>query len=73
MELEITKEKENPLFGRKEIKGSVEAEITPSREEIKNLISQKFSTEPEKISLQGIYGKFGSKEFIINANIFLLS
>ncbi len=73
MEFEIIKEKENPLFGRKEIKGSVEAEITPNRDEIRNLVAQKFSTQPEKISIKGIYGKFGSKSFMINANIYTSS
>ena len=55
MEFEIIKEKENPLFGRKEIQINVEAQVTPSRNEIKDLIAQKFSTQQENIS---IYNKF---------------
>ncbi|MCK4647583.1 hypothetical protein KAT24_01485 [Candidatus Pacearchaeota archaeon] len=70
MEFEIIKEKENQLFGRKEIQISVEAQVTPSRNEIKNLIVQKFSTQAENISIKGIHGKFGSKTFMINANIY---
>ena len=70
MEFEIIKEKENLLFGRKEIQISVEAQVTPSRNEIKDLIAQKFSTQPENISIKGIHGKFGSKNFTINANIY---
>ena len=70
MELEIIKEKENPLFGRKEILGSIEAQITPSNNEVENLIVEKFSTQPENISLKGIHGKFGSKSFMVNANIY---
>ncbi len=70
MEFEIIKEKENPLFGRKEIQISVETQVTPSRNEIKDLIAKEFSTQSENISLKGIHGKFGSKIFMINANIY---
>ncbi len=73
MEFKIIKEKENPLFGRKEIKGSVDAEITPNKNEMIDLIAQKFSTQPEKITLKGIHGKFGSKSFLVNANIYFSS
>ena len=70
MEFEIIKEKENPLFGRKEIQVNLEAQITPSKDEAINSIVQKFSTNVENISLKGIHGKFGSKEFTIDANIY---
>ncbi len=70
MELEIIKEKENPLFGRKEIRGSIEAELTPSKNEVEALLVQKFSSQPENITLKGIHGRFGSKSFIINAHIY---
>ena len=54
MELEIIKETENPLFKRKEIQLSLEAEITPSKKEITDLIAQKFSTQVDNVSLKGI-------------------
>ena len=70
MKFEITKEKENPLFGRKEIQADIEAQITPSKNEMINLIAQKFSTQPENISIKGIHGRFGSRNFLVNANIY---
>ena len=70
MKFEITKEKENPLFGRKEIQAYIEAQITPSKNEMINLIAQKFSTQPENISIKGIHGRFGSRNFLVNANIY---
>lgn len=70
MELKIIQEKENPLFNRKEIQMSVEAEVTPSRNEIEDLIAKKFSTPSGNISLKGIHGKFGSKTFRVMANIY---
>jgi ribosomal protein S24E len=70
MEFEITQEKENPLFNRKEIQLSLEAQITPSKNEVIQSIVEKFSTQPENININGIHGKFGSNNFIINANIY---
>ena len=70
MEFEIIKEKENILFNRKEIQIKLEAQITPSKNEMFEAIAQKFSSQPENISLKGIHGKFGTKEFIVNANIY---
>jgi len=66
----ILNEKENPLFSRKEIQVSVEAEITPSHLNVEKLISEKFSIPVEKIKIKKISGKFGSKTFIITANIY---
>ena len=70
MELEIIKQNENTLFKRKEIQFSLEAETTPSEKEMIDLISEKFSTKAENISMKGIHGGFGSNTFTINANIY---
>ena len=66
----ILEEKENPLFNRKEIQTSIEAEITPNSLDVKKLISEKFSTQIENIKIKKISGKFGSKTFTITANIY---
>ena len=70
MELGIVNEKENPLFSRKEIGFSVEAESVPSRAEIRESISKKFSVDLDAIKIKGIYGGFGSKNFKIEANVY---
>lgn len=70
MSFKILSQKENILFNRNEIKASIKSEVTPSRLEVLKLISEKFSTQPENIKIQNILGKFGSKEFIINVNIY---
>ena len=69
-ELKILEEKENPLFNRKEIKGSIESEIAPSRAEILEILSKKFSVPAENIKVKKILGKFGSKTFNVEANIY---
>ncbi len=66
----ILNEKENLLFKRKEVQASIEAEITPNKSEVEKLISEKFSTQAENIKIKNILGKFGSKVFTINANIY---
>jgi len=66
----IIGEKENLLFKRKEIKFTIDAEVTPSRAEVEKLISEKFSTQPENIKIKNILGKFGSKTFTVSVNIY---
>ena len=66
----ILTEKENPLFKRREIITSVEAEITPSRADAEKLISKEFSTQPENIKIKKISGKFGSKTFTITIHVY---
>jgi ribosomal protein S24E len=70
MELEIIKEKENKLFARKEVQIKIESPVSPSKNEMTTLIAQKFSTQPENISVKGIHGRFGSKSFMVNVNIY---
>ncbi len=70
MELQIVSKTENPLFNRTEIEATIEAEITPSHAEVKDLLSKKFSTEYENIKVKTIQGRFGSKIFIVVANIY---
>jgi len=70
MELKIINQKENPLFNRKEIEFNSRAEVTPSKQEVQKLISEKLSAPIEAIKLKGIHGKFGSKNFTIKANIY---
>ncbi len=70
MELKITEEKENALVNRKEIKGHIKSEISPSRAEISRLLSEKFSLPIENVRIKEIRGKFGTKIFNIKANIY---
>ncbi len=72
MELKVTEEKENALFGRKEIKGHVRSEISPSKAEISRLLSEKFLMPVENIKIKEIKGKFGTKIFNIEANVYSL-
>lgn len=70
MSLKILEEKNNLLFGRKEIKAVIESEKTPNRTQVLELLSKKFSASPESIKILGIKGSFGVKKFGIEANIY---
>ncbi len=66
----IIEERENPLFKRKEIKISIDAEVSPNRADVLNLLSEKFSVPADTIIIRKISGKFGSKNFTISADIY---
>ena len=70
MTLKILEEKHNLLFKRKEIKATLESEITPSRAHVLDLLAKKFDVSPENIKIKGIKGNFGIKRFSIGANIY---
>lgn len=69
-EIKLTSEKENQLFKRKEIKGFINSEKSPSREEISKLLSEKFSIPLANVKIKKIRGNFGSKTFNIEANLY---
>ena len=70
MGLKITEEKENALFNRKEIKGFIDSEVVPSRTETSKILAEKFKVPWENIKIKKIIGKFGSKTFSVEANIY---
>ena len=70
MKLKIIEEIDNPLFSRKEIVANIEEEVTPNRDYVKKIISEKFSADIENIKIKKILGRFGSKNFKISANIY---
>ena len=68
--LNIVTDKKNLLFNRREIRVSIEADLTPNREEVKKLISEHFSAQIGNIKIKKISGRFGSRIFTIIANIY---
>ncbi|VVB82116.1 Ribosomal protein S24e [uncultured archaeon] len=66
----IIHQRENPILKRKEVEIKVELEITPKTSEAEEIISKKFSSSIENVRIKKIKGKFGSKNFVIIANIY---
>mgnify|MGYP001573674464 CR=1 FL=1 len=48
----------------------INSEAVPSRLEVGNLVSERFSTEPKKIKIRKISGKFGSKNFSVDVFVY---
>ena len=70
MELNITNEKENALFNRKEISGTLNSDISPSRRDTIKILAEKFKSPEGTIKIKKITGKFGSRVFSVKANIY---
>ena len=70
MDFKIISDVENSLFNRREIEGEIHAEVTPSKEEVAKLISEKIKVSEDAIKIKTIMGKFGSRVFLIVANIY---
>ena len=69
-DFKLIEEKENPLFKRREIEFSVNANITPSNAEVGKFISEKFSAPLENIKIKKISGRFGSHSFRVTTNVY---
>ena len=63
-------QKLNHLFGREEVEIVIAAEKTPSETEVEKIIGEKFSSNPENVRIRIIKGKFGSREFLVRADIY---
>ncbi|MEM3091323.1 MAG: hypothetical protein QXX55_02095 [Candidatus Pacearchaeota archaeon] len=68
--INLIKEKENPLFGRKEVNITIFSEVCPNKTEILKMLSEKFSVPIENISVNKIKGKFGTNTFFIDAYLY---
>jgi ribosomal protein S24E len=70
MELKDIHETKNLVFDRKEIQGTIMSESAPTNKEAEALLSKKLSIPEDAIKIRGIYGKFGTKEFHVKANVY---
>ncbi len=71
MDIEITKEKDRPLFSRKRITAWVYAEgATPNRTEICLALAKKIGAKPELVSIRHIYSRFGQNDTKVIAHVY---
>ena len=70
MNLEIINQKKNPLFNRTELIAKINENSIPSRIQVIEELLKKIPTKKENIKIKTIKGKFGSKEFLVHANIY---
>ncbi len=70
MKINIKKEKQNPLFDRKEITGTIESPTAPKNKDVAEELSKKYSVEKNSIKIIHIQGGFGSQKFKLKANVY---
>jgi len=70
MELKNIKETKNLVFDRKEVEATIVSESAPSNKDAAALLAKKLSVPEEAVKINGIYGRFGMKEFKVKANIY---
>lgn len=68
--MEIIKETRNEFLKRKEFEAVKGSDASPSHEDIKGLIAQKFNVEAERIAVKAIKNNFGSRDFLVNFYIY---
>jgi ribosomal protein S24E len=69
-EFEISQEIKNPLFNRNELELKINAKDTPTKKQVLEFISKKYSSDEDSISIECIKGKFGSNEFKVIARVY---
>ncbi|MFP4112567.1 MAG: 30S ribosomal protein S24e [Candidatus Woesearchaeota archaeon] len=71
MNLEIIKEKDNPLLSRKRVTLEGESDSsTPSRLSIKEFVAKKVKTDSSKIAIRHVYTDYGSKKIKVIAHVY---
>ena len=70
MQLEITNQEKQPLLHRTVVTCNVKSEKTPTRMEVKELLSAKLGSDKELLYLQEIKTNFGSNDFTVTARLY---
>ncbi|MCX9012715.1 MAG: 30S ribosomal protein S24e [Candidatus Methanoperedens sp.] len=70
MELQIIKDKTNPLLKRREISLKIINKGTPSRIEVKNKLAALANSKPELIVIEHLNTLFGKQEIVGTASIY---
>ncbi|NCN51808.1 hypothetical protein GW931_02250 [archaeon] len=70
MNIKKISEVENPLFSRKEFCFEITSQAVPSHEEVKAILKEKFSFNPELLRIKSIKGKFGKQVFDVYVNLY---
>jgi len=68
--LKMLKQRENPLFNRKEVEIIIETNVAPKISEAEAFIAKEFSSHADNVKIKKVKGRFGSNNFIITANIY---
>ena len=70
MQLDITNQEKQPLLHRTIVTCNVKSDKTPTRMEVKELLSAKLGSDKELLYLQEIKTNFGSNDFTVRARLY---
>ncbi len=70
MEIQIIRDKTNPLLKRREISLRITDKVTPSRIEVKNKLAAVANSKPELIVIEKLDTVFGKQEILGSASIY---
>jgi ribosomal protein S24E len=70
MTTKVLSERENHLFNRKEVKVQIPSQTHPSYKDVEDFCSKHFKVPEDAVKIKTLKGKFGSKEFVANVNIY---
>jgi len=68
--MEIKKDIRNELFKRQEVRLEIQSENSPSFDEVRKEIVEKFGKPEENMDVYNIKGRFGKKVFMVDAYIY---
>ncbi len=70
MELQIIKDKTNPMLKRREVSIKITSKGTPSRIEVKNKLAALANSKPELIVIEHLENAFGKMELAGTASVY---
>jgi small subunit ribosomal protein S24e len=70
MEVQIIKDKANPILNRRDVSLKVKDKVTPSRIEVKNKLAALLNSKPELIVIEHLNTVYGRQEMIGEACIY---
>lgn len=70
MTTKVLSERENHLFNRKEVRIQIPSQVSPSYKEVEEFCAKHFNTSEDAVKIKNLKGKFGSKEFVANVNVY---
>lgn len=68
--MEILKQTKNSLLHREEVVITLEQTVTPSKQEVTKMLSEKLKKPEENIVIEKVGSKFGSQTFTISAKVY---
>ena len=64
------KDLKNPLLNRREVQITIKSGSNPGFQKSQKMLAEQLHIPEEQVAVRGVYGKFGSSEFLIDALVY---